>query len=153
MSKKKEFFHAPLPRIDEAIAKATAFMKELQPLSRKVKSLRRIKQKETMLGPSDEMRQVALRFEEAKNEYWLLERGIELFASRIQAEIGENRGIEGVASWKWKSHPEMNTKRFKRDHPELYEEYAEDLGRRELHIELRSVDAFELLYGRASAGE
>lgn len=148
-----EFFSVSRRELDDAVDQAVVFVNELQPLRRKAKNLRRIKPNETMLGPSDEMRQAALQFEEAKNEYWLLEKRIELLQSRIQVAIGENRGIEAVASWKWKPHPEMNTKRFRRDHPKLYEEYLEDLGRRELHIELQSVDAPELAYGRASAGE
>lgn len=150
---KGEFFRVSRPELDKAVDEALAFVGELQPLLQRANDLRRTRPNETMLDPSDEIRQVALQLRAAQNQRWLLERRIELLASRIQIAIGENCGMEGVASWKWKDHWDMDTKRFEAEHKELYDQYRRNSGVREFRLKVRPVENPELAYAAAPAGE
>jgi hypothetical protein len=150
---KGEFFRVSRQDLDKAVDEAAALVHELQPLLQKANELRRTKPAETILDRSDELRQVALELRAAQDQRWLLERRIELLVSRIQIAIGENCGMEGVASWKWKDHWEMDTKRFEADHKELYEEYLRNSGARDLRLKVRPVENPELAYAAAPAGE
>ena len=106
--------------------RAEAFTQELQPLFHEAKRLSRKKPTDEMLDPTDHVRDLYRRLQEASREKYLLDRQIELLVSRVKIAIGENRGIEGVASWDWQERSTMDVKRFQKEHPVLYEEYKRD---------------------------
>ena len=66
----------------------------------------------------------------AERELFLLERRIELLESKVQVEIGENRGMKGVATWEWGTRFTMDVPRFRKEHEALYEKYKRDSGGR-----------------------
>jgi hypothetical protein len=150
---KGEFFRVSRQELDRTVDQAAALMREFQPLLQRAKDLRRIKPNETTLDRSDEMRRVALELRAAQDQKWLLDRRIELLASRIQVAIGENCGMEGVASWKWRDHWGIDTKRFEAEHKELYQKYLHNSGARELRLNVRPAENPELVYAAAPAGE
>jgi hypothetical protein len=53
--------------------------------------------------------------------------------------VGENRGMTGVASWKWNDCWKMDTTRLKKEksalYAELYEVYKRDSGSRKFCLE------------------
>jgi hypothetical protein len=134
-----EFFKVTAQELDDAIDQAVTFMKELLPLLDGAKKLRRKKPDETMIDPSDEMLDIYRQLREASRERFLLERRIELLESKIQVVIGENRGMTGVASWKWNDCWKMDTTRLKKEkgalYAELYEEYKRNSGSRKFCLE------------------
>jgi hypothetical protein len=148
-----EFFRVSRQELNKAVDQATAVMRELQPLLQRADDLRRMKPSETMIERSDEIRQIALQLRAVQNQKWLLDRRIELLASRIQVAIGENCGMEEVASWKWKDHWEMDTMRFEAEHRELYKDYLRNSGTRELRLRVQAAENPELAYAAAPAGE
>jgi hypothetical protein len=150
---KGEFFRVSRQELDRAVDESVARVRELLPLVQTASKLRRTKPNERMLAPLDEVRRVALELKVAQDQRWLLDRRIELLASKIQIAIGENCGMDGVASWKWKDHWEMDTKRFEAEHKELYDEYRRNSGARELRLKVRPVESPDLAYAAASAGE
>ena len=121
-----EFFNVAEDELDAAVNRAEAFTQELQPLFHEAKRLSRKKPTDEMLDPTDHVRDLYRRLQEASREKYLLDRQIELLVSRVKIAIGENRGIEGVASWDWQERSTMDVKRFQKEHPVLYEEYKRD---------------------------
>jgi hypothetical protein len=125
--------------LDDAVDQAVAFMKELLPVLDDAKKLRRKKPDETMIDPSDEMLDIYRQLRKASRERFLLDRRIELLESKIQVVIGENRGMTGVASWKWNDCWKMDTTRLKKErgalYAQLYEEYKRNSGSRKFCLE------------------
>jgi hypothetical protein len=134
-----EFFYVTQQELDNTIEKAVAFIKECQRFVPDAMKLRRKKPNDTMLDPPEEMREIYRQLREAGREKFLLEKRIELLESRVQVAIGENRGMKGVASWKWVDLWTMNTVRFKRENPTMYkrlfEKYKRDSGNRKFCLE------------------
>lgn len=110
-------------------------MKEFQPLFREASKLRRKKPSETLVDPSEEMREIYRELREASRQKFLLDRRIELLETKIQVAIGENRGMSGVASWKWADCWTMDINRFRKERKELYEEYKRNSGTRKFCLE------------------
>ena len=79
-----------------------------------------------MLDPTDHVRGLYRRLQEASREKYLLDREIELLVSRVKIAIGQNRGIEGVVVSGLAERSTMDVKRFQKEHPVLYEEYKRD---------------------------
>lgn len=125
-----EFFHVNRHELDDAINEAEAFIRESQPLLLEAKRLCRKKPNDTMVDPTDEMREIYLQLRKANREKFLLEQRIELLESKVQVAIGENCGMKGIASWKWVDRWAMNVARFKKEHENLFEEYRRNSGSR-----------------------
>jgi hypothetical protein len=121
-----EFFNVRQDELDAAVDRAEAFTKELQPLAIEAKRLSRKKPTDKILDPTDDIRDLYRRLQEASREKYLLDRQIDLLVSRIKVAIGENCGIKGVAWWDWQERSTMDVKRFQEEHPILYEEYKRD---------------------------
>ncbi len=73
-----EFFHVNRQELDNAINEAEAFIRESQPLLLEAKKLCRKKPNDTMVDPTDEMRDIYLQLRKANRDKFLLERRIEL---------------------------------------------------------------------------
>ena len=121
-----EFFNATQDELDDAVKRAEAFTREFHPLSREAKRLSRQKPAGIGVGPTDDIRDLYQRLRKASLERYLLDRDIELLVSKVKVAIGENRGIDGVASWDWQERTTMDVKRFQQEQPSLYEEYKRD---------------------------
>lgn len=130
-----EFFYVTRQDLDDAVNEAVAFINECQPLIREAKKLCRKRPNETMVEPSDEMREIYQQLRKAIREKFLLERHIELLESKVQLAIGENRGMKGVASWKWVDRWTMDIERFKKEHEKLFQEYRRDSSSRTFCLE------------------
>jgi hypothetical protein len=52
-------------------------------------------------------------------QVFLLEQKIQLLQGQLQLEIGENFGIRGVASWKWRKQWKLDQDALKRDEPQI----------------------------------
>jgi hypothetical protein len=130
-----EFFNVTREELEEAVGKAEAFVREHQPLLRQAKLLCRKRPTDTLLEPTREMLDIYRELRELRREKFLVERRIELLASKVQIAIGENLGMKGVASWKWVERWPMDTKRFQKEHEALYEEYKRDSSSRMFLLE------------------
>ncbi|MGB2633981.1 MAG: GIY-YIG nuclease family protein [Candidatus Acidiferrum sp.] len=130
-----EFFNVTSEELDDAINEAEAFMTEYQPLLGLARKLRRKKPTDAMVDPPDEVRAIYTQLRDAIRESFPLNRRVELLQSKIQVAIGDNRGMNGVASWKWEDRWEMDVQRFRKEQAPLYEKYKRDSGRRVFRLE------------------
>jgi hypothetical protein len=130
-----EFFRVTRRELDGAVDEAVAFTTESSPLVREAKKLRRRKPNEVAIPPTPEMLAIYRQLREASREKFLIERRIEFLQSKVQIAIGENRGMNGVASWNWVDHWTINADLFRKEQPELYERYRRDSGARKFLLE------------------
>ena len=64
-----------------------------------------------------------------------LEQKIAALRGKIRLEIGENLGIRGIASWKWREQWQLDQEALKRDAPEVYERFKRLSACRVFHLE------------------
>jgi hypothetical protein len=137
-----EFFNLTLDELDTAINKAQACVTSSQPLLNEAKALSRQQPSDTMVAPSEEMRKVYRQLRAAYREQFFLEQRITALESRMQVEIGANGGIAGLATWNWISRSRLNTKLFRGERPDLYDQYKCDASRREFRLEQADLRKF-----------
>jgi flavin-dependent dehydrogenase len=130
-----EYFNVTKQELDDAIASATATMDELQLLGREADKFKRKKPNDEIVEATDEMRAIYGELRKLIREKYIMERRIEILASKVQLAISDNLGMKGIASWKWRDQWKMDTTRFKREHEALYKEYQVNLGHRVFLLE------------------
>lgn len=130
-----EFFNVTKSQLDDALREAIQFVSTSQPLLEEAKKLQRKKPTANVLEPSDDVVALHSELKAALRESFLLERKIELLQSKLQVAIGENLGLRGVASWKWRETWILNQALLKREEPALYEQYREISGSRVFRLD------------------
>ena len=130
-----EYFKVTRKELDDAVELATATMNELQPLCLEADKFKRKKPTNEMVEATNEMLEIYRELRQLVRDKYLMERRIELLESKIQLAIGDNLGMKGIASWKWRDQLKMDTARFKREHEVLYKEYQINLGQRVFLLE------------------
>jgi hypothetical protein len=55
--------------------------------------------------------------------------------AELQLEIGDNAGLEGIASWKWREQWTLDQRVFRREQPELFERYKKRSAGRVFRLE------------------
>jgi hypothetical protein len=126
-----EFFWVTAQELDQAIAAAVRFVDAANPLFSDAKKFSKNKPSLEMVDPSEEILEVYKQLREAERKVFMLGKHIEVLESRMKIFIGENSGINGLATWKWKPLAGMNVTKFKKEQKRLYERYLVDRGRRE----------------------
>ena len=121
-----EVFRVTRRELDEAIERAEAFMDQFGQLLRNAERLRRTMPKDTFAEPSPEMFDLYRQLRSETRESFFLQKRIEVLQAKIQAAIGDNWGMTGIASWGWCPRFTVDVERFKKDHPDLFEKYKRD---------------------------
>lgn len=129
-TKKSEFFHVTTELLDRAVDDAQAFLTGYLPVIQQVKKLQRHKPDPEVLQRTADIDAVYEELKKAKQEQALLEQRIELLQGKLQIAIGENAGIESVASWKWQEKFIFDLGQFKVDQPALFKQYQKSAGTR-----------------------
>jgi Meiotically Up-regulated Gene 113 (MUG113) protein len=130
-----EFFHVSVKELDRAIGEAESFLAESFPVLQEAKKLQKQRPTTHMLDPSESVKALHRELRTAERQAFLLEKRIETLRCRIQVEIGENLGIRGVASWKWREQWMLDQKALKRDEPHVYERFKRLSEFRVFHLE------------------
>jgi hypothetical protein len=129
-----EFFFVTRPEVDKAFDQAVAFVEEAQDLIENAGRLKKRKPADTMLDVTPEVLSIYKELQARQRESFLVEREIEVLESRMQLAIGENSGIEGIATWKWRDSWTFDLKKFQREEPAdyetLFEKYKRNSGTR-----------------------
>lgn len=129
-TKKGEFFQVTTELLDRAVDDAQVFLAEYLPIIQQVKKFQRHKPSPEVLHTYDDIDVVFQELKKAKQEQALLEQRIELLQGKLQIAIGENAGIENVASWKWQEKFIFDLRLFKADQPALFKRYQKSSGTR-----------------------
>lgn len=129
-AKRGEFFHVTTDLLDRAVDDAQAFLTDYLPIIQQVKKLQRHKPNPEVVQRTNDIDAVCQELKKAKQEQALLEQRIELLQGKLQIAIGENAGIEGVASWKWQEKLIFDLGLFKSDRPALFKQYQKSSGTR-----------------------
>ena len=119
-----EFFNITKQQLDKAIEEAQLFLAESLPVLQKAKEFERQKTMAHMLEPTEEVFLIKRKLKEALRQSYILERQVEVLQGQLQIAIGENLGIKGVASWKWREQWKLNQALFKKEEPKLFEKYC-----------------------------
>jgi hypothetical protein len=131
-----EIFYVTAQELDDAVNEAVAFLGKSQPICREADKLQRRKPvNDTMLEPPSEMREIYRQLRALCREKYFIDQQIVFLESKIQVAIGDNSGMNGIASWKWEDRWTMDTKRFKKEQKALYEEYKRDSECRKFQLE------------------
>jgi hypothetical protein len=101
------------------------------PFFNRAEALAKQRPDEEMRDPSEEILDIYKELRDAKRRYFMLGKNIELLRCKMKGFIGTHGGITGLATWKWKDHPGLDTPKFKEEQRELYEQYLTDRSRRE----------------------
>ncbi len=130
-----EYFNVTAQELDEAVDRAVSFVEESEPLLSEAKKLQHRHPNDTMVESSSEMLEIYRQLRALGREKYLIEQRIAFLESRIQVAIGDNCGMRGVASWKWRDHWTMDVSRFRKEQDALYEEYLRNQGCRKFCLE------------------
>jgi hypothetical protein len=137
-----EVFHVTALDLDDAVDRSVAFIEKSQPSVREANRLRRQKLlSTTRVQPTSEMLQIYRELRAYRREKFFIEQRIAFLESQIQVAIGDNWGMEGIASWAWTDRWTIDTDRFKKEQANLYEQYKRNSGSRRFHLE--SIDLSE----------
>ena len=130
-----EFFNIPAQELDRAIDEAESFLAESSPVLQQAKKLQTRPPTNHLLDPSESVQALHRELRHAEREAFLLEQKIATLRGRIQLEIGENLGIRGIASWKWREQWKLDQDALKRDEPQVYERFKRLAAARVFHLE------------------
>jgi hypothetical protein len=115
-----EFFFVTREEADAAFDQAVVFVREAQEIIENAAKVRKRKPTETVLPATPETLGLYKELKAKERDCFLIEQEIEVLQSQIQVAIGENAGIEGIATWKWRETPLADWKKFEREEPEVY---------------------------------
>ena len=118
-----EFFRVEALELDNTIDRGLAFLCKTLPLSKQVEEFKKTKPTERMRDPSESDWIYHNELREAQKEMFLLTQRIEFLQSQLKVAIGEDLGIEGIASWKWQETARFSIPLFREKKPKLYEKY------------------------------
>jgi hypothetical protein len=131
-----EVFHVAAVDLDDAVDRSVAFIEKSQPFVREASRLRRQRLLKAMsVQPSGEMFHIYRELRAYRREKFFIEQRISFLESQIQVAIGDNWGMEGIASWTWTDRWTVDTERFKKEQESLYEQYKRNSGSRRFHLE------------------
>ncbi len=116
-----EFFFVTLQEVDKAFDEAVAFVEQAQEIIENAARLKKRKPADTMLDRTPDILTLYKELQAKQRECFLMERKIEVLESRMQLAIGDNSGIEGIASWKWRDSWTLDLKKFQQAEPAEYE--------------------------------
>ena len=138
-----EFFHVTSDELDSAVAKAGSLMSEFVPVHEEARKLQRRKPTGPMVEPSAELALLYRELRDSEQEMFFLEQRISLLQNRLKVAIGDNAGIFGLASWKWRDQEVFDQSRLKAEEPNIFEKYRRTRGSR----------VFQLLRGNSIPSE
>ena len=118
-----EFFNVTKRQLDKTIEDAESHLTRSLPVIQQAKKLQRLEPNPQTIEPTDNAHTLHKELKEAMRQAFFLEQRIELLQSQLQIAIGDNLGIEGVASWKWRECWRLDVELFKRQEPKLFEKY------------------------------
>ncbi len=136
-----EFFDISLQEFDAAVKFAGTQLTLREPIIQAARTLRRKKPTGKMHPPSSEELKLCRELKIARAEAYLLAQEIDTLEARIQLSIGDNDGLEGIASWKWVEQQRFRLDLFREKHPRLFRRYTGPIAGR----------VFKLVNARASA--
>ena len=73
--------------------------------------------------PTEATRSLHRELRDALRQAFLLEQRIAVLQGHLQLEIGENLGIRGVASWKWREQWKLDQDALKREEPKVFDRF------------------------------
>lgn len=130
-----EFFNVSKVQLDSAVKAAEEFLAENLPIIHQAAKLQRQKPKtQDVLLPTDAIKTLHRELKEAVGQAFFLEQRIQVLQSKLQIAIGDNIGIDGVASWKWREMMRLNSSLFKKEEPELFKKYQRPSASRVFHL-------------------
>jgi hypothetical protein len=115
-----EFFNVSEEELDHAIEEAESFLAQSVPVLQEAKKLQERRPTNRTLEPSENIRTLHRELRNAERQAFLLEQTNFVLRGRIQVAIGENLGIRGVASWKWREQWKLDQEALRRDEPKVY---------------------------------
>lgn len=134
-----EFFFVTRQEMDAAFDRAVASLRESQEILEKATRLAEQKPNGVLAEPTEEMREAYRELKSARRERFLLQQRIDVLESRIQVAIGENSGMDGIATWEWSDSWRFDVTGFKEGDPAayeaLYEKYKSNAGGRRFVLE------------------
>lgn len=116
--------------IDKAIEMFESIVKDIDSVEKYVL----IKDNDKMIGPEDNIKTISLNLRKIKTQISNLDFEKEILENKLKNAIGENKGIEGIATWKTQTQKRFNAKQFETDHPELYQKYISESNGRVLRL-------------------
>ena len=118
-----EFFNISADELDRAISEAESFLAERTPVVQEATKLQKRRPTNHTLEPTETTRSLHRELRDALRQTFLLEQKIQLLQGQLQLEIGENLGIRGVASWKWREQWKLDQDALKRDEPKIFDRF------------------------------
>jgi hypothetical protein len=135
-----DFFHVTEEELNSAVDEAVSFFAEFQPLRGQAEAMKSRIPRETMAKPSGEALQIHRELREQMNQRYFIQQRIELLEAKIKVAIGDESGMQGVASWKWVEQLVFDRSKFKMEHPELYQRYIRNGGHRTFLVDRIETD-------------
>ena len=130
-----EFFNVSVEELDRAIQEAESFLAESSPVLQEAGKLKKKRPTNHTLEPSEIVLALHRELRDASRQAFLLDQRIALLQGRIQLAIGENSGIRGVASWKWRDQWTLDKNALKREEPKVFDRFKRDSSSRVFHLE------------------
>ena len=129
-----EFFFVTKHEADAAFDQAVAIVREAQEIIENATRARKRKPTETMLDATPEILNLYRELKAKERASFLIKQEIQVLQSKMQVAIGENAGIKGIATWKWRDTLTFNLKKFQQAEPveyqALFEKYKRNSGSR-----------------------
>lgn len=118
-----EFFNVSAEELDRAISEAESFLAERTPVVQETTKLQKRRPTNQILDATEATRSLHRELRDALRQTFLLEQRIELLQGQLQLQIGENLGIRGVASWKWREQWKLDQGALKREEPRMFDRF------------------------------
>lgn len=130
-----EFFYVNERQLDEAIDTAVASLARSAAPLREAQRLRRKPPARPIAEPSTKARELHRALRDATRQAFLLEQQILYLQAELQLEIGENAGLAGIASWKWREQWTLDQRLLRKEEPQMFEKYRKMSGARVFRLE------------------
>lgn len=117
-----EFFYCDLSEIDKAIEVGLKFVNDDLKKIQEAEVYKGVMPTEIITEPSNEIFDVYSELKKAKQEQFFIEKRVEALEAIIKCAIGDNLGIEGIATWKASERKGLDSKMVEANYPEVYNE-------------------------------
>lgn len=132
-----EFFNCKIDEIDEAINNGLKYIENDLPKIKESDSYKDKEPNDVIVPASSEIVNVYEELRKAKQQEFFIKQKINSLESAIKCSIGQNLGVEGIASWKWILSDKLDTSGLKEKYPDIVSEFTQKSGARRFSLERR----------------
>lgn len=119
-----EFYKIDPVELKNGLQEAKNFLAEYIPHNQAAEKLKVVESNGCSISPDDEILKIYHKLCRIKGIINNLQFEKEILENQLKSKIGNNDGIDGIATWKTQTQFRLDQKTFKEKHPDIYQAFA-----------------------------